>query len=246
MDIFSWINRIDWGLAIALISLFFTAFVSFITIRYTKKSLNYTKESMQVAKESLLAAQKSIKISIELHEQERNIQLTDLANSNSEKRRKAGLLSKYPLLVIHEHLLSAKKLLTEIKKISSNEKINKIDMTNNDSHIQFCVQFNEVNESYFYLYNSQYYVNLFTDIYNENSVVIDEFTLGKCGYLSHSVGFSLNDSLNYLVFLCKSQNEEFKIVQLTGENSLYLLKSIENTINLTAEVYKLMTKEEIS
>lgn len=71
MDIFSWINRIDWGLTIAFISLIFTAFVSFITIRYTKRSLEYTKRSMQIASSSLQATQKSIETSIDIYEKQK-------------------------------------------------------------------------------------------------------------------------------------------------------------------------------
>lgn len=66
-----WFNGIDLGIVIALLSLFFTAIVSFITIRYTKKSLDYTKRSVEIADASLKAAQKSIDTSIELYEKQK-------------------------------------------------------------------------------------------------------------------------------------------------------------------------------
>ncbi|WP_337127337.1 hypothetical protein [Proteus terrae] len=62
----------DWALFVAVLSLLFTGWVSFITIRYTKKSLNYTKKNTQIAIESLDEAKKSIDTSIELYEKQKN------------------------------------------------------------------------------------------------------------------------------------------------------------------------------
>ncbi|MEQ5234271.1 MULTISPECIES: hypothetical protein [Providencia] len=71
MDEIDWFYSIDWGLSIAVLSLFFTTIISIITIKYTKKSLEYTKRSLKIANDSLNAAQKSIDTSIELYEKQK-------------------------------------------------------------------------------------------------------------------------------------------------------------------------------
>ncbi|WP_109911374.1 hypothetical protein [Providencia rettgeri] len=70
MDV-NWMSKFDWGIAIAILSLLFTTVVSFITIRYTKKSLEYTKKSVQIANDSLDATTKSVVTSIEIYERQK-------------------------------------------------------------------------------------------------------------------------------------------------------------------------------
>ncbi|MEY0976206.1 hypothetical protein AB7196_09660 [Providencia rettgeri] len=78
-----WLKNMDWALFVAVLSLLFTGVVSFITIRYTKRSLDYTKESTWLAKESLKAAQKSIDTSLELYEKQKNDAVA-IESSNNE------------------------------------------------------------------------------------------------------------------------------------------------------------------
>ncbi|WP_235410088.1 hypothetical protein, partial [Proteus terrae] len=62
---------VDWGLMVAVLSMFFTMFIGVITIRYTKKSLGYTKKSTEIADESLRAAKKSVDTTIRIYRQQR-------------------------------------------------------------------------------------------------------------------------------------------------------------------------------
>ncbi|MBG5948726.1 hypothetical protein I5E72_03010 [Proteus terrae] len=85
---------VDWGLMVAVLSMFFTMFIGGITIWYTKNSLDYTKKSTQIADESLKAAQKSIDTSIEIY----NKQKKDSENEYEAKKKEKLFSLKYFIL----------------------------------------------------------------------------------------------------------------------------------------------------
>lgn len=104
-----WIKNMDWGLFVAVLSLLFTGVVSFITIRYTKRSLDYTKESTRIAEESLQAAQKSIDTSIELYEKQKADELMMEENKNQNEINALKVLIYEEVRVNLDKLINTKK-----------------------------------------------------------------------------------------------------------------------------------------
>ncbi|WGL97367.1 hypothetical protein QE177_09040 [Arsenophonus sp. aPb] len=90
-------ENVDWGLVVAVLSLIFTAIVSFLTIRYTKKSLEYTKKSTDIANKSLHAAQKSIETSIEIYNKQKKDNNLEKEESNKAKLKAIKKTIKFKL-----------------------------------------------------------------------------------------------------------------------------------------------------
>lgn len=65
-----WIKNMDWALFVAVLSLLFTGVVSFITIRYTRKSLRQNEKSNKLSEESLIEARKNYREQRERLEEE--------------------------------------------------------------------------------------------------------------------------------------------------------------------------------
>ncbi|MEQ4659613.1 hypothetical protein AB7Z54_10535 [Providencia manganoxydans] len=76
MDGFNWVSKVDWAIVIAILSLLFTTIISFITIRYTKKSL-------AISANSLDASIKSIDTSILIYEKQKKDENEKISQVNA-------------------------------------------------------------------------------------------------------------------------------------------------------------------
>lgn len=117
----------DWALFVAVLSLLFTGVVSFITIRYTKRSLDYTKESTRIAEESLQAAQKSIDTSIELYEKQKTDELM------AEKNKNENELNALKVMIYNDVKSNLNKLLNIIDFCQSTWSMELINYKYNDA-----------------------------------------------------------------------------------------------------------------
>ncbi|HHN8389728.1 hypothetical protein ABMZ76_08465 [Morganella morganii] len=129
MDISSVVKSMDWGLTVAVLSLVFTGIVSFITIRYTKKSLDYTKESVQIADASLKAARESINTSVEIYEKQKK---DDLIKREKEDGLKLFSIKTMIMEEIKDeflHFVRVNKILKDIVDCNSDFNVNVLNIS---------------------------------------------------------------------------------------------------------------------
>lgn len=118
MDIALMIKNIDFGLAVAVLSLIFTGIVSFITIRYTKRSLDYTKKSVQIADASLKASQKSIDTSIEIYEKQKK---DDNYKKNKFNDAKSNAIKTVLAYRLSKAYMSQVQMLNTFRLVNTND-----------------------------------------------------------------------------------------------------------------------------
>lgn len=112
-----WLKNMDWALFVAVLSLLFTGMVSFITIRYTRRSLAYTKLSTKIASKSLRTAKKSIDTSIKIYQDQKD---------EDERKRKTELKGLIAITRNHMFFCSeavSKNIISVNRIIDSNANI---------------------------------------------------------------------------------------------------------------------------
>ncbi|WP_368869965.1 hypothetical protein [Proteus mirabilis] len=108
----------DWALFVAVLSLLFTGVVSFITIRYTKRSLELAEQSSAISNESLTAAKKSIETSIAIYEKQKNDAELDKKSASDAKLKAIKNTIKYDVLGIYNFYLELLNVVNCIKNMN--------------------------------------------------------------------------------------------------------------------------------
>lgn len=206
MDISSVIKDIDFGLVVAILSLAFTGIVSFITIRYTKRSLDYTKKSVQIADASLKASQKSIDTSIEIYEKQKKDDDYKKDHFNSAKSNAIKTVLTYRL---------SKAYMNQVQMIKTFRLINK--------HSDALIILDDLGSGDFFAHSPNGGSMFFS--YKLTSICDDFEMLYEINMLDNTLGVKLinindliigfSDSIGTLICILKQcQQNEIKIEQV--------------------------------